>query len=283
MVPRWFVVLVTVSVATAGAALPPLGDPGPGQDAGDEPENATPLPGPGTYNGTLTPPGDADWYELSTPTMDPLCSEAIVRGSAHAQVTLSTTTGLQPGVTRSMEPGHVLELGQSAPSTRSFFLGLEPSPATAPASASAGTYQLAIRTLELGDSDGDAGTGEDAGDTREDGIWTEGPCIDGELSSPTDSDVYLFDASEGEHVALSLADASRDSVFVNLTAPSGALLAKVDAGELRDVSLNETGQWSIRVDLPGQTTAKTASYLVGLTVNGPEPQPCKPGCFAHGG
>lgn len=278
MVQRWLVVLLTLSVATAGAALPPIGDPGPEPDAADDPGNATTLPGPGTYEGTLLPAGDADWYRLSTQRLDPLCSEAIVRGNAHAEVTLSTTIGLEPGVTRPLEPAHTLDLGRSTPSTRHVLLGLEPSQRLSPAATSGGHYEFSIRTLELGDTDGDAGTGGDAGATPADGIATEGPCIDGTLSSPTDSDVYVFQATEGEHVALSLADANRDGVFVNLTAPSGALLAQVGVGELRDVSLNETGQWLIRVDLPGRTPAQTAAYLAGLTVNGPEPQPCKPTC-----
>lgn len=275
------VVLISVFLATAGATPPGLDDPGEGDDAGDSPGDATVLDAEGTYNGTLVPPGDADWYKLETTSAQdpgPVCSKAIVEGNVHADVTLSSTLGLNPAVTRPIEPGLRLDLGLSVPTTQ-VYLGLEPSQEATPAPASGGTYQFDLLTVEPGDTDGDAGTGDDAGEDPATGIATEGPCIDGTLSDETDSDVYVFDGIQGEHVALSLSDATSQAVFVNLTAPSGALVSQVDPGGFTDVSLNETGQWIVRTDLPHETDATGSDYLVGLTVNGPEPRPCEPSCF----
>lgn len=272
------VVLLSLSVASAGAVLPTTGDAATGNDAGDEPENATPITA-GTYNGTLFPPGDADWYELSTPAMQPLCSKALVSGAAHADVILSATPGLTPNVTRPVEPGLSLDLGLSTPSTQQILLGLRSPETSSPAPTSAGDYRFEIQTLQPGATDGDAGTGGDAGDDPSTAIATEGPCIDGTVSSPEDRDVYVFDGIEGEQVALSLVEASRDPVLVNLTAPSGAQRTTVDHGGFEDVTLNETGQWIVSTELPGQTEIDTADYMIGMTVNGPEPRPCQPTCM----
>lgn len=278
------VVLISASVATAGAALPPLGDAGTGGDAGDSPDEATELSGAGTYHGTLFPPGDADWYRLPTTPSQALCSQAIVDGAAHASVTLSATPGLNPAVTRPVEPGYSLDLGLSTPSTTGVFLGLEPSEDLSADETSVGSYRFNLTTLQPSNAGpGDAGTGEDAGENRSTGVHTEGPCIGGSLDDPTDSDVYVFNAAEGEHVAVSLSQATSAPTFVNLTSPSGKLVAQIDAGGFQDVVLNETGEWIVRADLPHETTATGGDYLIGTTVNGPEPQPCKPGCFMVGG
>lgn len=281
------VVLLLVSVTAAGASLPGSGDAGTGSDAGDDPGNATTLSGPGTYNGTLSPPGDADWYVLEQTPGTPVCFQATVEGAVHADGVLSPTEGLAPAVRRPAKPAHVLDLGVTTPSSTQVYLGLAPPANPSQAETSVGWYSFEIRAVTPGlPGAGDGGQEGDAGPDRSSAVETEGPCVAGSLSGGTDeADAYAFEADEGEHVALSLAQAASGPVRVSLVSPSGDEVAAVRDGGFADVELAETGEWLVRAELVGDATTKTTDddYLVGLTVNGPEPPPCNPGCVEHTG
>lgn len=273
------VVLLTISVSAAGTPLPSLGDAGTGSDAGDDPGNATVLDGPGTFEGTLAPPGDADWYVLERSSEQAVCYSAEVRGAVHADAILSLTEGLTPSVERSTEPAHVLDLGITGPSTQRVFLGLVPNASTA--DSSVGHYEVELETVTI-QAPGDAATDADPGGDREDANQTEGPCVFGTLSGGTDeADAYVFDAEEGEHVALSLAQAAMAPARLTLVSPSNDTVVAIRDGGFADVELDETGEWLVRAELTEKATSTTEdSYMIGLTVNGPEPRPCKPSCFS---
>lgn len=280
------VVLLTISVSAAGTPLPTLGDAGTGSDAGDSPANATPLDGPGTYEGILTPPGDADWYVLERSTKEAVCYSAELKGAVHANVTLSLTKALKPSVERPILPAHELDLGITAPSTSSVYLGLESTGDGASDRDSFGPYRFELRTLTFDESSSsDGASGGDAGGEAGSALETEGPCISGSLSGGTDeADAYAFDAEEGEHVALSLAQAAMAPARLTLVSPSNETVAAVSDGGFADVELNETGEWLVKAELTEEATATTdAEYMIGLTVNGPNEPPCKPGCFTSMG
>lgn len=277
------VVLLTISVSAAGTPLPSLGDAGTGSDAGDSPANATPLDGPGTYDGILTPPGDADWYMLERSTKEPVCYSALLKGAVHADVVLSLTQALTPSVERLILPAHELGLGITAPSTSSVYLGLQAREEGATDTNSVGPYRFELATLTIDQSStSDGDTDGDAGSNKGTAIAIEGPCISGSLSGDTDeTDTYAFEAEEGDHVALSLAQPSMAPARLALVSPSGEELAAVSNGGFADVEINETGEWLVKAELTDEATATTdADYMIGLTVNGPEPRPCKPSCFS---
>lgn len=283
---QWVVgiLLLTTAVASAGSLVPLHDDAGSGGDAGDTPGDATELSDPGTYEGMLFPIGDADWYVLDSPFDRAICYQAIVGGQVSASVTLSLTEGLQPAVERPISPGLQLDLGLAAPTTSRVFLGLEPGPGgseLSPIASSFGPYRFDLQMLTFDDlGPGDAGTGEDAGDEPSDASPVPAPCFSADLGSEGDDrDVFLFEAEEDEHVALSLAQASTGPVRLSLISPSNETKAQVEDGGFTDVTLDETGQWLVVAELAEQETSLTGfDYMVGLTVNGPEPPPCKPTC-----
>lgn len=278
------VLLLTTAVASAGSLVPLQDDASSGGDAGDAPANATELSGPGTYEGMLFPVADADWYVLDSPFDRALCYQAMVGGQVSANVTLSLTEGLQPAVQRPISPGLQLDLGLAAPTTAQVFLGLEAGPAgsgLSPIALGLGTYRFDLQTLTLDDlGPGDAGTGADAGHETSDAVPVPAPCFSGDLGSDGDDrDVFLFEAEQDEHVALSLAQAATGPVRLSLVSPSNEIKAQVEEGGFTDVPLDETGQWLVVAEVTeGETSTTSFDYMVGLTINGPEPPPCKPTC-----
>lgn len=275
--------LVTLSVATTGSLFP-FSDAGTGADAGDTPENATVLPEAGNYSGILWPPGDADWYELSPPPTRSACFAAKIGGEATATGILTRNVELNPAVDRPVEPTKVLDLGLSSPGASPVLLGLVPNETPA-GPVSVGTYEFELTVVTAdqpgpGPGPGDAGTDRDAGGDAPSGIPTEGPCLSGTLDSDTDPrDVYLFSAKEDDRVALSLAQAAIAPARLTLVSPAEGEIAEIRDGEFTDVQLNATGQYQVVAELVGRPAMLEVDYLVGLTINGPEPPPCRPTCL----
>lgn len=279
------VLLLTTAFASAGSLVPLQDDAGSGGDAGDTPGTATELPDEGTYEGMLFPIGDADWFVLSTPLDRAICYQSIVGGQTSANVTLSLTEGLQPAVQRPILPGLELDLGLAAPTTSQVFLGLEPGPggsAVSEMALSFGTYRFELQMLTFDDlGSGDGGTGGDAGDEASGAVQVPAPCFSGDLGSEGDDrDVFSFEAEEDEHVALSLAQASTAPTRLSLISPSNETKAQIENGGFADVTLDETGQWLVVADLAEdeESSLTEFDYMVGLTINGPEPPPCRPTC-----
>lgn len=283
------VILAVAALASAGPVPGIHGDAGTPGDAGDSPAEATELPSSGTYNGTLAPPGDADWYVLKSPVDRSLCYQAVIDGQAYANATLSLTQGLAPAVTRPILPAHVLDLGIAAPTTSKVFLGLTPTQAVhdqGSAETSLGSYRFDLQAFRHDDlGPGDAGTGQDAGEAPATGIAVEDPCIGGDLEPEVDTaDTFTFQAEEGELVAISLAQAASAPIRLSLVSPSGDTRATIQEGGFADVALDETGIWSVQASLFGTTDQQLEiDYMIGLTVNGPEPPPCRPGCATYTG
>lgn len=278
-------VLLTTSVASVGSGLPDAGDPGPGLDAGNSPGDATPLPEGGVYNGTLLPPVDADWFLLDTTSQDAVCYQALIGGDVRADVTLSLDENLENSSERPIGPEMILDLGIATTMHSQVFLGLEPRTDPELPEASAGLYRFDLRAVEADDlGPEDAGTGEDAGRDQASAIQTEGPCIAGQLSGDDDVDNYTFNLSEGERLTFSLALPSSAPISLTAVSPSGQE-TKLNESGVETLVADQTGSWLLEVSAtsnPDEINTPT-DYMVGLTVNGPNEPPCKPGCFTSMG
>lgn len=274
-------VLVTAGV---GSAVP-IGDAGTGQDAGDSPGHATELPDEGTYDGILVPPGDADWYRLSSSKDRPRCYQAMVGGGVLADVTLALRPGLVDATTRPIAPGLTLDLGLAAPATSQVFLGLEPRGSPAPSDqerSSSGLYRFDLQTLELDAlGPGDGGTGTDAGSTAADATDVTSPCVGGHVGKTGDHlDTYAFTIGEDERLTVSLTQSDDERVIkAALLSPSGDNETQLISGEITELTTDEAGTWTLSLwTSPSENADIEVDYLVGLTINGPEPPPCKPTC-----
>lgn len=275
--------LLTVSAVPAASDLPIHDDAGTGQDAGDDPSNATVLPAGGTYNGTLLPAGDTDWYEVPTPGDAAVCYQASIRGEALASGKLALAEALDPVVVRDTKPGYVLDLGLAGPNPGQVLFGLAPV-GELDAADSAGAYIFTLEALGAEDlGPGDGGSGHDAGEEPGEAVVTDGPCLAGTFENGKDErDRYSFDGVEGESVALSLAPTALVPMRLSLVSPSGQTETEIRYGGFTDVTLDETGSWVLDVELldyRGDDAPTQPAYLVGLTINGPDPPPCKPSCM----
>lgn len=274
-------VVVTVGI---GSAVP-LGDAGTGKDAGDRPGQATELSDEGTYDGVLVPPGDADWYTLTSSKDRPRCYQAMVGGGALADVILSLDPGLVDATTRPIAPGLTLDLGIAAPAASQVFLGLEPRETPAPsdqAPSSSGPYRFDLQTLDLDAlGPGDGGTGVDAGAEMSDAINVTSPCFGGHVGKSGDHrDTYTFTIGEDEQLTASLTQSDDERVIkAALLSPSGDNETHLTSGEITELTTDEAGTWALSLwTSPSDQADISVDYLVGLTINGPEPPPCRPTC-----
>lgn len=275
-------VLITVGI---GSAVP-IGDAGTGEDAGDSPGQATELSDEGTYDGILVPPGDADWYTLTSSKDRPRCYQAMVGGGVLAEVTLSLDPSLVDATTRPIAPGLALDLGLAAPATSQVFLGFEPRETPAPsdeAPSSSGPYRFDLQTLELGSLEpgDDAGSGMDAGPTPDDAINVTSACFGGHVGKTGDhADTYAFTIGGDERLTVSLTQSDDERVIkAALLSPRGDNETQLTSGEITEVTTDEAGTWALKLwTSPSDNADMGVDYLVGLTINGPEPPPCRPGC-----
>ncbi len=273
-------ILLTVGMSTATVH----GDAGTGEDAGDSPAQATLLPQQGSYDGMLVPPGDADWYELIATGDQPRCYQAMVGGGAVAEVTLSLDTDLADATARPVGPGLVLDLGLAAPSSDHVLLGLDPQGLQVPTGdpSSGGPYRFDLQVLGLDEvGAGDAGTGSDAGASVDSAANVTSPCFGGHVGAVGDHlDVYTFTIGDGEHLTASLAQGDDPRVVrAALISPSGDNVTQLEPGQIEEITTDEAGTWSLTVwTVTADEADLSVTYLAGLTINGPEPPPCRPGC-----
>lgn len=276
------VLLVATSVTAAGLPAVLDNDAGSGRDAGGAPADALVLPGPGRYQGGLTPPSDADWYRLPIAGVTPACIDVSIQGAAIARTTL-TSEG-EPGyrTTHDLLSGTRLGLALALPTRMDVLLGIEPTTLSNGADISAGTYDFNLSVRGLDDIKlGDGGTAEDAGSTPATAAKIEDACVGGTLnaSAGDEFDLYQFEGAQGQHYELSLADDPLAPAALSLLSPSGDVVANVTSGHVQPVVLNETGQWVVKLT---PTTTGMTPYLFGMSGfrGPPEPPPCHPMCLA---
>lgn len=268
---------MALALTTLGVEATTQNDGGSGGDAGESPAGATPLPSEGRYTGTLTFPGDSDWFKLALPT-NTLCVEGSAHGAILADLTLSTDPQLISEVKRAVEPTTTALLGLAMPGATVAYLGLthtnnQPGPG--------GAYGFEIDAIGGGElGPGDGGSGGDAG-PDEGAVAVSRPCVGGSLwwSQGDRVDHYTIEGNAGEHLTLTLAQAASAPLAVALLDPTGERVLEIVEGEVGRVELDEAGLWTLSVS---QTSSGPyggfVPYILGLS-GGPNPNPCRPTCW----
>lgn len=265
---------------TAQALPLPQDDAHCGGDAPDAPDVACQLDHPGRYHGTLVPVGDADWYWLHLDS-EPACAIVNVTGGSVANVTLSHTASLQSSVSTELLAGQG-EVALALPTSERILLGFTPDNATG-RNASFGEYLFDLEARHDSDlGSGDAGSGHDAGKNASTALTVSPGCFRGDLDPKSGDalDYYGFLGVAGQTLGLSLGGPSGHGTRIDLLSPSGVDVMALANGEANMTVLSETGTWNLVVSEPGNGAA--TSYLVGLTLGGPE-KPCEPMCRTMSG
>lgn len=267
------------------------GDAGSGGDASDARSAPTRLPGTGQFDGALDSESDVDWFGLS-PDSTNVCVEAQASGSATTQVTLDL-----PGLSTIQTKAHkgqdksvdVALAGAGASDIRFGFTNANDK-ARAP-----GDWSFALETFTASEllSDGDAGSGSDAGDTIATASGIDQGCSGGTLSDGDTADLYQVDADKGETITLSLADLSGSGdLQLDLIDGSGSTLMTVGHNEVGSYTFDADGAYYLKVHAPDDSSITQSSALelqsdlssveseddYTLSIDGPEPRPCDPGC-----
>lgn len=256
---RTLVALLLVTAPITAAATG-LGDGPAAGDASDDPNDPTVVPGPGTYNGTLAPVGDADWYAFlanDTQTGTPSCIEIGAEGLANARLNLTMDQGPAYYALGNLTPDHGASVGLAVPAFQNATFGLEPYPSN----RSFGPYTLTVDRHTL---DRTSSTTTDGSGSAESSETAQGPCLDGTLD-PGEQTNHTFNATTGDRLVLSLAQAASGSVQVSLVSPSNKTVRTLgpDASVVHQ-RLNETGNWTVELENPA--SASTSSFLVGLSL-----------------
>lgn len=268
------VIAVGMLVLLIGTASPPsIADPGADQDAGDSPEEATVLPEEGTYNGTITTLDD-DWYRLDIEEDHTVCLRVVLEGDIASTITLSPNSQLDPAVSRDMAPGKVLDMAMAIEPTDTAFLGIEAS-----SLLDTGDYTFDLQAFTVFELPWDEGGDGDAGDSPSDATPLPGICQVGHLSPKQGdtADVYSFEIGEDEHLGLSLIQVGASPVELELISPVGEVVTSITDGAFEDVTIDQAGTWYLSFQT--SSTDDPVAYIGGITINGPEPPPCKPTCL----
>lgn len=274
--------------STAAIAQGPFTDPG-GSDASDDRDDPTTLPGPGHYNGTLLPPGDADWYELAADAGTPpaACIELVVDAHANARLNLSMQGyGDLYYAAGNVTPDRETALGLAVPAFHGTTFGLAPIDGDA---RSVGAYELTLRKPTLSE----APSGSPTAGAPEDGSDEEPPC----LVETLDAGGHLertVPVTEGDRLTVSLAQATAGTVRLTLTDPDGQTRRTIgaDAGNVTHITADVRGNWTITAtNLDQQSSSQMAIGLsvvddcqLVCTLEDPEEEeeeggPCRPYCL----
>ncbi len=231
------------------------------------------LAGEGTYNGTITT-ADDDWYRLDIEEDHTVCLRVIVHGDIASTVTLSPDSQLDPAVSRNMEPGKVLDMAMAVEPTDTAFLGIEAS-----SLLDTGDYTFELQAFTVFELPWDEGGDGDAGDDPDGATPLPRICQAGHLfpKKGDTADVYSFEIGEDKHLGLSLIQVGSTPLELELISPVGEVVASITDGEFEDVTIEEAGTWYLSFQTG--STDDPVAYIGGVTINGPEPPPCKPTCI----
>lgn len=270
-----FAVFIAITLQ-AGAASVSQNDAGSGMDAPDVMEDALRLPGTGTFRGNFTSEDVRDWYmvKLKQARHDPVCvastfvSEALVDG----RVAAVSGDDVHEVVGRAVP----LRTNYRAVTSDGFTGGfLRASPQSSPATLLGYDFTLTARgpgELPLPD----AGTGEDAGNTKDAALAFPSACISGTLdpAAGDDADVYSFSGQMGDKFVFSLVDTTSTSL-AQLHSSSGTLIAETLEGGLGAVTLPATDTYYVTT-----SSSSASSYVLALCGPdcGPPERPCEPMC-----
>lgn len=264
---------VTLACSTALAALVNT-DAGTGTDAGDTLGAALALPGYGDYTGVL-PLLDADWYSLDDAQSSPRCVATTAAPGATSNVTLRLDNGAATRTITQRPTGGSTWVGALAlPSLQRSYTGF-----TDPVADM--TYKFSLRAHSIPSlSDGDAGTGGDAGGSRSTATPVTSGCLGGHIGLVNGledrRDYYSFTAKAGDIVYYSLA-ATGNATLQVLDASGNVLGHTLNSGEAAGVEVPSDGTYFL---LTSSKDSVDVGYTTGLTI-GPDPpgSGCRPYCF----
>lgn len=256
---------------TAAFGPGPLSDPG-GGDASDDRADPTILPGPGHYNGSLIPVGDADWYALN-PEAGPdangeaTCLEVTASGPANARLNVTMDgSGARYYAAGNLTPDRATALGLAVPAFQGSTIGLAP---LDDAVQSAGTYGLELSKVDVDEA---AST-----DPQVDGsLELDRPC----LVSTLDAGAFLertVNATPGDELIVSLAQATSGSVRVTLTDANGTERGQIGAGRanITHLTADTAGNWTITAT--NLNAESSAQFALGVSVV----DDCQAVCFVE--
>lgn len=269
-----FLLPLLVSVAVPAALALPLpgllDDAGTGADAGDTAADAMPLPY-GRYHGNMTP-FDADWYAFPAAAASS-CLRADVLGQ-HA-MNVNVGHGGAGSVARALSQDGEFRTALAVPPGSAVRLGLLPHEAVD--AVPVGPYAFGL-ALEAPAVIGDAPR-KDAPGSRASALPVPGDCFRGVLQADgPDTDVFRFNASQGDVVDYSFAQTTGTLGRLRLENATGAVIGPdLASGGAASVVIPSTGTYylSARSVAP----AESSDYVVAI-VSGPDPgSGCRPMCL----
>lgn len=257
---------------TVPATLAPAGsqdDAGSGGDAPDRYVDAYDLGGPGTYEGVLSPNGDADWLALNAAhdqlQGDSGCLEASVSGhEALADLDVSLQGNRNHSTVAQLNPDHEPGIGLVAHDMDEAVMGLRP----LEENQSTGNWNLSVDMRGLDERFGDGGTGGDAPALEDDAdpVDVARPCVGGALEAGDTADAYAMEANTDQEITITAFHTADEEVNVTLHDPEGLLETTIStsggvATGTADVYAN--GTWEL--EITGGSDLE-ASYFVGVTL-----------------
>ncbi len=241
-------------------------DANTGGDAADAFGGATALTGSGPFDGQLAETDDSDWFEYSTSAAGPGCAE--MDASGHSSITArlrSDATGHQ--VHAGLAQGAV-NLGYAVHSVGEALAGFS----RPVGSVGVATYSFSTAASAVGEFPaGDGESGGDAGPTPAAAVAAPGACFGGTLGEVAGDtrDTYIFAASAGDRLVLSLAQgAGEPTVVAEVRDAAGALVGTAGAGSPVATTLGTSGTFTILVLEPGGSTLPQ-DRLINLDLPGP--------------
>lgn len=272
------ILLLTVPAITVIATA---NDPGPGDDAPDTFPKAHAVASEGTYNGALTPNGDADWLSLPDAELsldgDVACMRAAVAGADALSAVHATLLGSgNQTVDAQLNPDHDPSIGLADANLERAVVGLEP----IRGDQSTGNWSLTFDSLGVTDLDGDAGTGAQAPalDASEEPFTVPSACFGGSLLDGETSDAYRLGADTSQKLALSAVGVQSTDLDLTVYGPDGEPRASVPAtegGPVEIVDIDTAGTWTLEMSGPGDLDT---SYFVGASLLYDSDDGCRPYC-----
>lgn len=269
-------VLVASSlVASLAYADPSQNDGGSGGDASPSLATATPLPGLGSYAGSLWE-NDTDAYAVATDSSQPSCVSFSLAPSVGVDAAVQVQGASGNKTARfSLAGGATQSGGIAANAARAAKLAV--------ASQAYGTRETNDKLFGYGFSLGQsfAASGLSAtlrGHSIADANPLQGPCTVGKLSLLYGNDFYsLGTVDAGKQVVLSVASTGGSAVAQLYDSAGNAIPATSTSGTMSTYSVPTSGTYYVGV-VRADGGVGDVTYLVGSIVTEPPGAGCRPNC-----
>lgn len=255
-------------------------DAGTGLDAPDVPDLALNLGALGTYSGSLSPDGDADWYAFDDDNLtapgDTSCFTARGEGDTALADQKLRLAGLQ--VQDELNPDRDPHLGLAVSAFDEAKLGFEP----LEGNQSTGNYTFTADVLTPSDIISDPGEEDDAPETGKGQNLprVSGACFGGLFTSDDTADRYTLQIDQNETLSLTFIDTNGTDLQVQLFDPDGQAIGPFNTTDtVHSVDVSQTGNWTLEISRPSSTDS---TYLIGTSVSldpEEEERECRPYCF----